>query len=340
MLASGSPLADALTRLEPLIRRLEAGEPVSEPLQALLERLLWMTGLPAPQDFSEVREVLEDLRREPCTVRLDRLRQALEALPAQGPTASAQANALLDLASSAVQGERVEEYSVQVLALDSEIAALATRFAALELPGPSERFCEAAREGAAQLQNARAGLAGLDEAVAAGSQADLLTCSQDLVFALNRAAQLHRELERLLALEGRTPCIRCGCSNPSERTLCEHCGAILPAAAIHPEGMLDFRVGEEGASGQTRMTENLARLFEACDQFYAGTLDPQAFLQVVSWLEGLLEQARRLGLGDGVEEFEGGLLLLRQAGELEDRALLDAGRRRVWEGAGRLQASG
>ncbi len=88
------------------------------------------------------------------------------------------------------------------------------------------------------------------------------------------------------------------------------------------------------------MTENLARIFEACEKFYSGTLESEAFLEEVAWLEGLLDLARRQGLGDGCQEFEAGLALLHQAGELGDRALLDAGRRRLWEGAGRLQAAG
>ncbi len=340
MLASGTSLADCLTRLEPLIQRLEAGEPVSDQVGMLVERLVWMTGLPLPQDLSGVREILADLRRDPGRGHLARLRQALEAAPLAGPTASPQANAVLDLALSAVRGESVEDYSRQVLALDSEVAALTAGLVALGEAGASERFREVAREAASQAEALRAALVGLDEAVAAGSQTDLEASGQALSLSLNRAAGLYRELVRLLAMEGRIPCIRCGCSNASERTLCEQCAAILPAAAVRPEGVFDVRVGEEDSGEQTRMTENLARIFEACEQFYAGALDSQGFLQEVSWLEGLLIEARHLGLGDGAQDFEDGLALLRLAGEREDRALVEAGRRRLWEGAGRLQASG
>ncbi len=340
MLASGSPLAQAFTRLEPLICRLEAGESVSDQVQAFLDRMLWMTRLPLPEDLSEVRGILEDLRQDPSSRHLDNLRRAIESAAAPGPTASARVNAVLDLALAAVQGEGPEEYSAAVVALDSEFAALSARFSALGVTGITERFCEMAQEGNLQVEAMRASLADLDEAVAAGSQHDLLACGETLVFFVNRAAQIFRELERLLALEGRTPCIRCGRSNSSERSLCEDCGAILPVATVRQEGLLDVRVGEAGPSQPTRMTENLARIFEACERFYSGTLEAAAFLDEVTWLEGLLDRARRQGLGDGCQEFQAGLALLRQAGELEDRALLDAGRRRLWEGAGRLQAAG
>ncbi len=305
----------------------------------LVERLVWMTGLPLPQDLSGVREILADLRRDPGPGQLGRLRQALQAASFPGPTASPQANAVLDLALSAVQGDSVEDYSRQVLALDREVAALTAGLAALGEAGASERFREVARQAATQAEALRAALAGLDEAVAAGSQADLEAWGQALSLALNRTAGLYRELVRLLALEGRTPCIRCGCLNASHRTLCEQCGAILPAAAVRPQGVLDVRVGEEDSGEPTRMTENLARILEACERFYAGVLDSQGFLQEVTWLEGLLEDARRLGLGGGAQDFEEGLALLRQAGEREDRALVEAGRRRLWEGTGKLQAS-
>jgi len=340
MLASGSPLADVVTRLEPLICRLEAGEPVSGQVQAILDRSLWMTSLPLPEDLSEIRGILEDLRQDPSSHHLDNLRRAVEAAAVPGPTASAQVNIVLDLALAAVQGEGLEEYTARVVALDSEVAVLSARFSALGVTGITERFCEMAQEGFLLVEAMRASLADLDEAVAAGSQQDLLACGRSLVSSVNRAAQIHRELERVLALEGRTPCIRCGRSNSSERTICEECGAILPVASVQREGLVDVRVGETGASQQTRMTENLTRIFEACEQFYSGTLEATAFLDEVSWLEGLVDRARRLGLGDGAQEFEAGLALLRQAGELGDRALLDAGRRRLWEGAGRLQAAG
>jgi hypothetical protein len=340
MLASESPLAQAITRLEPLIHRLEAGESVSDQVQVFLDRLLWMTRLPLPEDLSEVRGIIEDLRQDPTSCKLVDLRRAIEAATVPGPTASAQVNTVLDLALAAVQGEALEEYTAGVLALDSEVAALSARFSALGVTGSTERFCELAQEGSMQVEAMRASLADLDEAVAAGSQHDLQACGGELVFSVNRAAQIFRELERLLALEGRTPCVRCGQSNSSERTLCEDCGAILPVAPVRQEVLLDVRVGEAGLSQPTRMTENLARIFDACEGFYSGTLEAAAFLDEVTWLEGLLDQARRQGLGDGCQEFQDGLALLRQAGELEDRALLDAGRRQIWEGAGKLQSAG
>lgn len=347
MFPTAHPLAEGIARLEVLIGRLEAGEPLESQVLLTLERLTALCAMPLPEDLEPVRALLEGLQQEPSSRGLPRLREALDRALAEapsGPTASPRANALLDLAVATVAGHVGPEWTGDFVAFDEELASLAVRIGALARAGATGRTLEEAEGVVREAEAARSALAVLADAVAAGSEEAVRTAGQGLVGAINLLARRQRTLGRLAEQEGRTPCVRCGRYNSSERSTCEECGAILPVAARTDESRLDIRVGDEDAP-TTRMTANLARIFEACEQFYAGALGPEAFLQEVAWLEGLLGRARRMGLGEGdlarlgQDDFETGLALLRQAGETGDGALLDMGRRMIWEGAGKLQAS-
>jgi len=338
-------LLDALTHLEALIERLEEGEPISHQVHFSLERMIWMTDQPLAEDLSEVRTLLEGLSREPSSHRVARLRQAVESLGPVGPTASALANALLDSAVTAVQGESREPFAGQLEAFGSELATLASLFSNLGAGGPTEGFREVARTGGQQLELVRAALGKVEEAVTGSSREGLRQAGQALVLAMNCVAQSFREMERLRALGGRVSCVQCSHSNMPDRTRCQECGAPLPATKVDQEVVLDIRIGGDGTSGQTQMTENLARILRACEQYCRGTLEVEAFLREVAWLKDLFLRAQRLGLGEGeevqqaIQEFQAALDLLHRGGEHEERGLVDTGRRRLWEAAGKLQAS-
>ncbi len=345
MFSSSSTLSEAIALLEPLVERLEEGEPILHQVHFCLDRMLWMTRQPVAEDLSEVRTLLEGLHRDPSSHRVARLRQAAEALGPGGPTASARVNALLGSAVTALQGEAREEFAAQVEAFGSELVELASLFSNLGAGGPSEDFREVARKGGQQLEVVRVAVAKVEEAVARGSQDDMQLAAQALVLAVNCVAQSFRDLERLRAREGRVACVQCGHSNVPDRTRCQECGSPLPATKVEQEGLLDIRIGGDGAAGQTQMTENLARILQACEGYCRGTLEVDAFLREVVWLEDLLARARRLGLGEdeairqAVQEFQAALDLLHQGGDHEERGLVDTGRRRLWEAAGKLQAS-
>jgi len=345
VLTCDAPLLDALTHLEALIERLEEGEPISHQVRFSLERMIWMTDQPLAEDLSEVRTLLEDLSREPSSHRVARLRQAVESLGPVGPTASASANALLDSAVTALQGEPRGEFAARLEAFESELATLASLFSNLGAGGPSEAFREVARKGGQQLELVRFALGKVEEAVTSSSQEDFQQAGPALVMAVNCVAQSFRELERLRAVEGRVACVQCGHSNMPDRIGCQECGAPLPATKVDQEVILDVQIGGDGTSGQTQMTENLARILRACEQYCRGTLEVDAFLREVGWLKDLFFRAQRLGLGEGeevqqaIQEFQAALDLLQNGGEHEERGLVDTGRRRLWEAAGKLQAS-
>jgi len=344
MFSSRSTLSEALTQLEPLVERFEEGEPILHQVHFCLERMLWMTRQPLAEDLSEVRTRLEDLHRDPSSHRVARLRQAVEAVGSGGPTAWARANAVLDAAVTTLQGEVGDEFAAQVEAFGSEMVTLASLFSNLGAGGPSEGFREVARKGGQQLEVVRVALGKVEEAVARGSHEDLQLAGQALVLAANCVAQSFRDMERLRAMEGRVVCVQCGNSNVPDRTRCQECGAPLPATKVEQEGLLDIKIGGDGAAGQTQMTENLARILQACERYCRATLEVDAFLREVVWLEDLLARARRMGLGEGeevqqaVQEFQAALDLLHQGADHEERGLVDTGRRRLWEAAGKLQA--
>lgn len=326
-----------LSAVEGLVGRCEAGEPVLHRLQALLERQIAVCGMPLPEDMSGVKAVLQTLLVDPSARHLPDLRRAVEealaSAPTDGPTPSPRANELLGMALAALQDGSVD-FAGAARSFSWELTALSTQVTA----GASERLAEEARGIADAAIQAREALYRLEGA----DREDVVRLEGEaFIAAMRRLAFAQRTLERLADQEGRTPCVRCGESNPGDRSTCRRCSAILPAAAVGRESLLDLRVGEERPA-ETRMTVNLARLLDACDRYYSGALDGDAFLAEVAWMEGRLVQAQRMGFEEaaraGLQDFEEGLALLRQAGETGDAALLDAGRRRVWEGAGAMQS--
>ena len=348
MLPPGLPLLDAVARLGALLGAAEAGEPVEAQVQAELLQMVRACAMPLGPDLSGVQAVLEGMLEDPSPRHLPALLEAVEAvapLGPPGPTGSLRANVVLARARAAVRTRETEPFSLECQELDAEIAALAERAAALASARAAGRLGEEAEEVARELEAAREALAALYEAVGAGQEEEAARAGQALADLLNRVERRALEMEVLDQHEGQTPCVRCGRYNRGERSTCEECGAILPASVHAQESLLDLCEGEEAGPLEPRMTENLARLFQACEDFQSGLVDAGAFLGEVAFMEDRLARARRMGLGPGpsvragAEEIEAGLAALRQAGEGEDRGLLDAGRRLVWEGAGKLQAA-
>lgn len=95
-------------------------------------------------------------------------------------------------------------------------------------------------------------------------------------------------------------CPSCGRSNPPENRNCEACGELLPRAEDAGIASSTFSVlsGPSLEENQRmEMTENVARLFQACDDVYAETISHEEF-------QAEIDRAR-LGLSEFVEELEG-----------------------------------
>lgn len=70
---------------------------------------------------------------------------------------------------------------------------------------------------------------------------------------LERLLELGQEVERRVAPRGRGPktvtCFRCSAANPTDRRLCQACGAVLPVVPTGPEATLDITgMGVTGAA--------------------------------------------------------------------------------------------
>lgn len=347
MISGDHFLLEAVAHLEGLVVRLEAGEPVGPFLEAFLEQQERLLAFPMQEDVAGVRQSLARLRTDPSSWRLRELKVAVDAAlasAAEGPTRSPRANRLLGMALAALEDGSVP-FVEEASAFHEDLGTLASRVTAVARTGSSDLAREEAGRLALRVDEAQGALEGLVHAVEEAEAGAVREAGEALVVAVRGLGAVEAALEELASREGRTPCVRCGEYNPGDRSTCERCGAILPTAAVERASLLDLSVGEP-AVGQTRMTETLSRLFGACDGYAAGVLEAEAFLGEVAALEARLGQARRMGFGDaeaeskaqGLEEFEAGLAVLRQAGETGETGLLETGRRLLWEGAGKLQA--
>lgn len=343
----GNPLLEAVLYVEGLVQRLEAGEPVRPLLDAFIEQQFGLLTLPLQEDLTLVRRVLGRVQQDPCSRHLPALRAAVDEarrVAGSGPTRSPRANALLGLALAACRDPQLD-FGAEASAFGADLAFLAERLLAGGAEGATEEVQEQACRAAEVALEALEGLEELQAAVATAEEARVLVAGQALVAAVRALGDVQATLLELADREIRLVCPRCGHSWDGPRSSCERCGGLPPVAFSGREGAVDVRLGDEpGEGAPPRITENLAVLFDACERFQAGLLEAGPFLEVVAWMEGLLDRARRQGLGDsalareGQQIFAEGLATLREAGETGEAGLVEPGRRRVWEGAGRLQA--
>lgn len=340
-------LLETLARLEALVGALEEGQPVRHLLEDRIERAIAICAMPVPEDLTAVQVALQDLLCDPSSRHLPRLRaafqEALDSAPGDGPTPSARANELMAMALAALDDPEVQ-FGIAANAFSEELAALATLVAiSAGSPEASSQVREEAQQVLELVDKARESLLWIEEAVEGGLRDEALQGVDALVRAIRLMASSKRALDKMIEQEATVPCIRCGHHNTAGRGTCEACRATLPSVERIDQSTLDIRLGEQGPAPETQMTENLARLLEACERFNFKTMTREAFLAEVAWMEGLLEQAGRMGLQDGalegLEEFKAGLQSLRRAGETGDSALIYEGRKLVWEGSGRMQAA-
>lgn len=174
-----------------------------------------------------------------------------------------------------------------------------------------------------------------------------------------------KQLEKAIERQDQTPCVRCGHYNAQEKKNCEKCGAILPVSAQERSHAVNVDdAGRSQATGAevapTEMTENLQRILGAVEQFQQGRLPVEDLHAEVTWMTGLLQEARNLlpqpkgdpapaepasesvaspvGLYlEGLQDMEAGLAFLRQLHDPSDRNLSEMGTGLVWEGAGKVQ---
>ncbi|MCA9791160.1 MAG: zinc ribbon domain-containing protein [Candidatus Eremiobacteraeota bacterium] len=175
--------------------------------------------------------------------------------------------------------------------------------------------------------------------------------------------------------QSHTMCPACGRANPPENRVCEACGQTLQrmeeglGITSSTFSMMTGPALEENQ--QMVMTENVAKLFDACDNVAVGKITPEEFAEVLAWAaKGLKEYADEIeqiaidvsdesdmseevrqvwreqhlpylhevsaSFEQGVAEVEEGLsFMANYLNEPDDQHLID-GVRGVWEGMGTL----
>lgn len=228
------------------------------------------------------------------------LEQLMAAAAADGPTPIPATNVLLALL------ERKDKYS------SDEILSIVEDYGEI-MDGYSESFEQAVsrpsdsvlvqEEIPRTLDNLDAHYAAIEELSEALEGSDQEKLAESLETLKNTALALKesQEVYETAALhQSAVTCPSCGRSNPPENRNCESCGEILPrsenlGAASSTFSVLSGPALEENQ--KLEMTENVARLFQACDDVYAGQITPQQF-------QSEIEFARQ-GLNEFVEELEG-----------------------------------
>lgn len=167
--------------------------------------------------------------------------------------------------------------------------------------------------------------------------------------------------------EGMIPCMKCGAFNAQGDTKCFSCSMILPSLLTEKLPALDIR--EEGPmpllNGDTRMTTNIFKVFDASDALLEGVICAPEFLSIVDELDSLVkkgaastrpapggfsrqeggaaqEMSGRLSgahalYGAAISDFIRGISLFREFARNPVAGLRDKAKEAAWEGMAKLQ---
>lgn len=143
--------------------------------------------------------------------------------------------------------------------------------------------------------------AAVEELMNAFAQGDSAACEAAIARLITTGQKLgeSREVYNTAAQhQGQALCPGCGRANPPENKRCEACGNVLPTEAGAGSASSSFNVLSGPALEETQelgMTENVAKLFSACDNVSEGKISMAEFQNVVTEaMVGLKEFAKEL----------------------------------------------
>jgi hypothetical protein len=181
--------------------------------------------------------------------------------------------------------------------------------------------------------------------------------------------------EELAEREGKTPCVRCGQYNHSDRKTCEKCGAILPKAAdaSTKSSTFEIKMGEKsmtlGGEEDETIPENLEKMFIAVNKVAEEEISQEEFESTVEWLRGVMEKHKSAGFApipafnkdsvaedekelaasvledtkaikalfeEGYRDWEEGLEYFLEFLDTQDKSNLEKGVQVMWEGNKKL----
>ncbi|MEW6277938.1 MAG: zinc-ribbon domain-containing protein, partial [Candidatus Eremiobacterota bacterium] len=113
---------------------------------------------------------------------------------------------------------------------------------------------------------------------------------QALIDAAEKLADCRAAYQQIGEVEGKVLCVQCGAPNEPGARACSRCGARMMPQGVASSSTMTLQEGEGIASDELVMTENLLRLFESVNQVAEGRLSPEEFTEVLSWMEGLIQE--------------------------------------------------
>lgn len=311
---------------------------------------------------------------------------------------------LLELEEATLMGDKIERLMVDGLEgptpmpVANVIVAVSRKALAGELEGSlaasflddyatmMDRYWEAFEKSVARPQDSALVHQEIPKALEYGDQHDQAVEELTAALKANDKAKAEGALGKLMETAGKLAesrevfetaakhqthavCPGCGRANPSENRRCEACGAVLPTEAGTGTSST-FNVLSGPTLEETQelgMTENVAKLFNACDAVAEGHISLEQFQAVVAEaLTGLKEFARELDeiaedmldesempeevqkvwqeshlpyvlevgshFAAGISDCEAGLASMLAYVQDQDKELLIEGVRTVWEG--------
>jgi len=267
----------------------------SQQYQVALDTIV---GLLEAESLQEADLKPELLQLEEATLMGDKL-ERLMGDGLEGPTPMPVANVIVAVARKAMAGELEGEMAASFL---SDYAAMMDRYweafeKSVARPTDSAlvhqeipKALEAGDQHDQAVDELTAALTANDKAAAEAALGKLMDTAQ-------RLAESREVFDTAAKHQTHAMCPGCGRANPSENRRCEACGAVLPTEA-GTGASSTFNVLSGPALEETQelgMTENVAKLFNACDAVADGSLSVEQFQAVVAEaLSGLKEFAREL----------------------------------------------
>jgi len=144
------------------------------------------------------------------------------------------------------------------------------------------------------FENIESGIQEVEGYLADGDTERLNLAEKSLVVAANELWRLESIFKQVEKTEGKMVCMKCQHPNPVQSRICENCGATLPRFDEDYETytMQVSETSETQVVNEVPLTENIARIFGAAEQFAKGEISHEDFESVLAWMEGIVEEGR------------------------------------------------
>lgn len=259
------------------------------------------------------------------------------------PTPSPEANLVINLAQSLIDGKRCEEELVSALGnLERSFARIQREFETLaSTPLESVLVSDeiaSTREGFTLYQNAVEDFHTFLEGREQFRLEHGISKLKEAVSLLHRSFETYKEISER---EGKILCVRCNHFTPPGKRNCEKCGAVLPR--IMEPAPSTFQLKEMEEMGGIVLTDNLVKVLEAVNRAGNGEISDEEFLKTIQWMEKIVKDGEqgykpppRMNLADLPPDQQEGGKMLKQAIE-EGVALFHKGTKEMLEGLSTLK---